>query len=151
MLIVGRSRVLREFHGQGQDSAKVRNSVSELPRICVIFFWIALQLLCITDGMYSARIQSKRGHAADNLMRIAKPMLLITTPIGLVAGVYEAFRLASGLALLMIAMVLMIGAATAMLVATIRREQRAELLASESVAAGGPTEPCAQDTEEAIQ
>lgn len=84
-------------------------------------------------------------------MRIAKPMLLITTPIGLVAGVYEAFRLASGLALLMIAMVLMIGAATAMLVATIRREQRAELLASESVAAGGPTEPCAQDTEEAIQ
>ena len=29
-------------------------------------------------------------------MRIAKPMLLITTPIGLGFGVYEAFRLAGG-------------------------------------------------------
>ena len=35
-------------------------------------------------------------------MRIAKPMLLIATPVGVIGGVYEAFRLAGGLAFLMI-------------------------------------------------
>ncbi|MFO7305697.1 MAG: hypothetical protein C0P74_009285 [Gammaproteobacteria bacterium] len=57
-------------------------------------------------------------------MRIAKPLLLITTPIGVVFGVHEAFRLAGGLAFLMIALLLMIGAAFAMLVLTIRKEER---------------------------
>lgn len=56
-------------------------------------------------------------------MRIAKPLLLITTPIGMIGGVHEAFRLAGGLAFLMIAMMLMIGAAFAMVVMTIRKEQ----------------------------
>jgi hypothetical protein len=32
-------------------------------------------------------------------MRIAKPLLLITTPFGVIGAVYEAFRLAGGLAL----------------------------------------------------
>jgi hypothetical protein len=62
-------------------------------------------------------------------MRIAKPMLLITTPLGMVGGVYEAFRLAGGLALVMIALMATITAAIAMLVLTIRREQRASELA----------------------
>lgn len=59
-------------------------------------------------------------------MRIARPLLLITTPIGVIGAVYEAFRLAGGLAILMIALLLMIGAAIGMLVSTIRREQAAE-------------------------
>jgi hypothetical protein len=62
-------------------------------------------------------------------MRIAKPMLLITTPIGVGFGVYEAFRLAGGLAFLMIALVSLIGAAMATVVVTVRREQREELAA----------------------
>ena len=59
-------------------------------------------------------------------MKIAKPLLLITTPIGVVGGVIEAFRLAGGLAFLMIALLLFMSAAIGMLVLTIRREQAAE-------------------------
>jgi hypothetical protein len=59
-------------------------------------------------------------------MRIAKPLLLITTPIGVVFGVQEAFRLAGSLAVLMIALLLMIGTAFAILVHTIRKEQAEE-------------------------
>ena len=59
-------------------------------------------------------------------MRIAKPLLLVTTPIASVIGVYEAFRLAGGLAFLMIALLLMVSAAMGMLVVTIRKEQRVE-------------------------
>ena len=59
-------------------------------------------------------------------MRIAKPLLLVTTPIGLAGGLYEAFRLAGGLAFIMIALIAVIGAAMAMLVLTIRREREAE-------------------------
>lgn len=65
-------------------------------------------------------------------MRIAKPLLLITTPIGVVMGVHEAFRLAGGLAFLMIALVLMISAAFAMLVMTIRKEEAELRAAAES-------------------
>ena len=61
-------------------------------------------------------------------MRIAKPLLLITTPIGVVMGIYEAFRLTGGLAFLMIALVLMMSAAAAMVVSTVRREQREDEL-----------------------
>jgi hypothetical protein len=71
-------------------------------------------------------------------MRIAKPLLLITTPIGLIMGVHEAFRLAGGLAFLMIALIGVIGAAFGMLVMTIRKEQLAEQAANEAVAAGEP-------------
>jgi hypothetical protein len=59
-------------------------------------------------------------------MRIAKPLLLLTTPIAVVIGVHEAFRLAGGLAFLMIALLLMISGAMGMLVMTIRREQHLE-------------------------
>lgn len=63
-------------------------------------------------------------------MRIAKPMLLVSTPIGLALGLYEAFRLAGGLAFIMLALILIIGAAMGMLVMTIRREQAAERAAA---------------------
>jgi len=59
-------------------------------------------------------------------MRIAKPLLLIITPIGMIGGAYEAYRLAGGLAFLMIVLMLGIGAAVGMLVLTIRKERLAE-------------------------
>ena len=62
-------------------------------------------------------------------MRIAKPMLLVSTPIGLGFGIYEAFRLAGGLAFLMIALVSVIGVAMGTVVATVRREKREEAAA----------------------
>ena len=58
-------------------------------------------------------------------VRIAKPLLIVTTALGLPIGLYEAWRLAGGLVFLAAAMVLTLGAAFAGVVATIRREQAA--------------------------
>ena len=58
-------------------------------------------------------------------MRIAKPLLLVTTPIGLADGFYECYKLAGGLLFLMVAMVGVLGVALATVVATVRREERA--------------------------
>jgi hypothetical protein len=57
-------------------------------------------------------------------MKIAKPLLLIATPIGLADGFYECYRLAGGLLFLMVAMVGVMVVALASVVATIRREER---------------------------
>ena len=73
-------------------------------------------------------------------MRIAKPILLVTTPIGVGMGLYEAYRLAGGLVLLMAAMLTVIGAAMASVVSTIRREQAALR------AQGSSSEPVAPDS-----
>jgi len=59
-------------------------------------------------------------------MKIAKPMLLVTTPIGVGLGIYEAYRLAGGLVFLMIALLSVITIAMGTVVATVRREKRAE-------------------------
>jgi uncharacterized membrane protein len=59
-------------------------------------------------------------------MRIAKPLLLVTTPIGLAVGLYEGWRLAGGLVLIMAAMIALVGAAMLGVVLTVRREKRAE-------------------------
>lgn len=59
-------------------------------------------------------------------MKIAKPLLLVTTPIGLAFGLYEAYRLAGGLVFIMVAMVAVIGVAMGSVVMTIRRERREE-------------------------
>ena len=61
-------------------------------------------------------------------MRIAKPILLVTTPLGVAGAIYEAFNLAGGLGFLMVALILMISAAIGMLVSTIRKEERASSL-----------------------
>jgi hypothetical protein len=58
-------------------------------------------------------------------MQIAKPLLLVSTSVGVVIGVHEAFRLAGGLAFLLVAMLGLLSAAIGSVVATIRREQRA--------------------------
>jgi hypothetical protein len=60
-------------------------------------------------------------------MRIAKPLLLVSTPIGVGFGLFEAYRLAGGLVLLMAAMVATLGTAMASVVSTIRRERAAEV------------------------
>jgi hypothetical protein len=57
-------------------------------------------------------------------VRIAKPLLLVTTPIGLLDGFYECYKLAGGLLFLMVAMVGVMVVALASVVTTIRREQR---------------------------
>jgi hypothetical protein len=61
-----------------------------------------------------------------HIMRIAKPLLMITTPIGLALGLYEGYRLAGGLVFLMAAMMGVIGVAMASVVRTVRREREAE-------------------------
>ena len=58
-------------------------------------------------------------------MRIAKPLLLVTTPIGLLSGFYECVKLAGGLVFIMFAMVGVMAAALASVVAVVRRESRA--------------------------
>jgi hypothetical protein len=65
-------------------------------------------------------------------MRIAKPLLLVTTPIGVGLGIYEGFRFAGGLVFLMVALLSLIGIAMATVVATVRRERKAEEAARES-------------------
>jgi hypothetical protein len=57
-------------------------------------------------------------------MRIAKPLLLVTTPVGVLGGFYECYTLAGGLLILMISMVGVIVAAFGTVIATIRREER---------------------------
>lgn len=57
-------------------------------------------------------------------MRIARPMLLVTTPLGVVGAIYEAYRLAGGLVFLMVALMSLVGVALGSLVMTIRRESR---------------------------
>ena len=65
-------------------------------------------------------------------MRIAKPLLLVTTPLGVAGAIYEAYRLAGGLVFLMIALILLIAVAMGTLVMTIRREAQAARSAAAS-------------------
>jgi hypothetical protein len=62
----------------------------------------------------------------DPRMKIAKPLLLVTTPIGMAIGLYEGWRLAGGLVLIMAALMGVIGIAAASVVITIRRERAEE-------------------------
>jgi len=57
-------------------------------------------------------------------MRIAKPLLLVSTPLGVVTGLIEAYRMVGGLALIMFAMMSVLGAAAANVIMTIRREAK---------------------------
>jgi hypothetical protein len=59
-------------------------------------------------------------------MKIAKPMLLVSTPIGVALGLIEGYRLAGGLVVLMAAMIAVIGVAAGSVVMTVRREQLAD-------------------------
>ena len=59
-------------------------------------------------------------------MRIAKPLLLVLTPVGVVVGLIEGYSVDGGLVVLMAAMLLIVGVAAATVVMAIRRERRAE-------------------------
>jgi hypothetical protein len=59
-------------------------------------------------------------------MKIAKPLLLGSTSFGIVWGLFEAYRLAGGLVILMAAMMGTIAAGVGTVVATIRRERAAD-------------------------
>jgi len=71
--------------------------------------------------------------ASETEMRIAKPLLLVTTPIGVAGAIHEAFRLAGGLGFLMVMFMVMMSLAIGGLVLTIRKEQRAALAKVEGV------------------
>jgi hypothetical protein len=74
-------------------------------------------------------------------MRIAKPLLLITTPIGVGWGLYEAWRLAGGLVFLMAALVAVIGVAMGSIVMTVRKERREEEERKRAEAGDSDTRP----------
>jgi hypothetical protein len=57
-------------------------------------------------------------------MRIAKPILLVTTPLGLVLGLREAYRLAGGLVVLMAIMVTLFGIGILGIVRAVKAESR---------------------------
>ena len=57
-------------------------------------------------------------------MRIAKPILFVTTPLGLAIGLREAYRLAGGLVVLMAIMVLLFGIGILGIVRVVRAEAR---------------------------
>lgn len=57
-------------------------------------------------------------------MRIAKPLLLVSTPLGIVTGLIEAYRMVGGLVIVMAAMMGLLGIAAASVVMTIRREKK---------------------------
>lgn len=75
----------------------------------------------------------------NRCMRIAKPLLLVTTPIGLAVGLYEGWRLAGGLVFIMAALMLVIAAAFGTVIWTIRRERAEE--EKKKLASQAPTEP----------
>ena len=57
-------------------------------------------------------------------MRIARPILLVSTPIGVIFGLREAWRLAGpGMAMLMAAMISVVGGFVWMTVRRIRQEK----------------------------
>lgn len=68
-------------------------------------------------------------------MRLAKPILLTATPVGVVGGLLEAWKLSPGLAFLMAAMMGVMAAAIGSVVLTVRRENAEELRRQQ--AAGG--------------
>ena len=59
-------------------------------------------------------------------MRIAKPLLLIATPIGVAYGLYEGWRLAGGLVFIMAAMLAVVGFAAGSVVMAARKEREAQ-------------------------
>jgi hypothetical protein len=67
-------------------------------------------------------------YSGEKVMRIAKPLLLVTTPLGVAGAIYEAYRQAGGLVILMVALMSLIAVAFGSLVYTIRREAAEEKL-----------------------
>jgi hypothetical protein len=59
-------------------------------------------------------------------MKIGKPILLITTPLGVAIGLWEGYKLTGGMVVLVFALMAFFGVAIITVVSTIRREQAAQ-------------------------
>jgi len=57
-------------------------------------------------------------------MRIAKPILLVATPLGVIVGLEEAWRLAGGLVVLLATLIGLFGIAILGVARVVRREAR---------------------------
>lgn len=57
-------------------------------------------------------------------MAFSRRLLMVTTPLGVVIGLHEAWRLAGGLVVLVAAQILLLGIAAAALVRRIREEKQ---------------------------
>ena len=77
-------------------------------------------------------------------MRIAKPLLLVATPIGVIGGLREAWRFNHGLVFLMLAMLTVVSVAIGSVVAVARRE-RAEMSPELPQKASPPGDPLNHD------
>jgi hypothetical protein len=72
-------------------------------------------------------------------MRIAKPLLLVSTPVGLAGGLYSAYQFSPGLAFLMGGLIALVGCGVGTLVLMVREEQAAEAARARDAADdGGP-------------
>jgi uncharacterized integral membrane protein len=56
-------------------------------------------------------------------MKIAKPLLMVSTPVGMIWGLIEGWRMAGGLVFLMALMMGVVGAGVAGVVRVMRAEQ----------------------------
>jgi hypothetical protein len=72
-------------------------------------------LLCILEGT-SASAEGGGNRPRLQAMKIAKPLLLVSTPLGMVTGLIEAYRMVGGLAVVMFAMMGVLGVAAASVV-----------------------------------
>jgi hypothetical protein len=59
-------------------------------------------------------------------MKIAKPLLSVTTPVGVIGGLREAYRFSPGIAFLMFALLAMMTVAAVTVIGTIRAERAEE-------------------------
>ena len=64
-------------------------------------------------------------------LRFLRRVLLVTTPLGVAIGLYEAWQLAGGLVVLMAAQLIVLGLIVGGLVRIVRRESAAERAAVE--------------------
>ena len=79
------------------------------PKVCAMLGSAVRITVVSSSSMNSAPAKNTVMSSCDGLatrcdgdsvtMRIAKPLLLVTTPIGVAAGLYEGWRLAGGLVL----------------------------------------------------
>jgi hypothetical protein len=71
-----------------------------------------------------ARCGATAGRAEIALMRIGKPLLVTTTILGLGLGIYETFRFAPGMGVLLLVVLALFGAGIAWIVSIASAERR---------------------------
>jgi hypothetical protein len=69
---------------------------------------------------------AEQGATTLEAMRIGKPLMIGTTTLGVALGLYEGYHFAGGLVVLMAALMGLIGVAMGTVIATVRRERKAE-------------------------